>query len=124
MQVIDGKVVTTAAEDRALNALTRAESGPAWSRASAYVIINKKTGEWGRLKVAHPADGMGPLRAFLWAPKCGLQYGTASGCGYDKLASAMRGMKYDALTLGDHCEGSGAWRSCLESHGYEVIQAI
>lgn len=116
-------VITRIEESRALSALKRAESA-CWGRAAAYIIINKTTGVWGKVKVAYPAVGAGPLRVWLWSPSHDLQYGKASGYGYDKLAAAMSGMRYDNLTFGNHCEGAGEWRSCLEKNGYEVIQAL
>ena len=105
-------------EDRAVAALRRVENGSAWKRAAAYVIV-KADHSWGKIKVAYPADGMGPLRVFLWDGIHGIQYGYASGCGYNKLAAALDGMMYGHIKFNE-----GEWESQLRKDGYEVIQAL
>ena len=72
----------------ALAWLGKIENGLAWDRASAYVILAPDRRSWGKIKIARPKDGMGPLHVFLWDTQgTGLQHGKASGCGYDKLAA-------------------------------------
>lgn len=107
--------------------LRKAEHSPAWNRASAYVIL-KGGKEVGRIKVKHPKDGMGPLVSFLWdwtgpesIDKLGIQRGSASGCGYDKLAAAMEGFKFGAITFKDHPTD---WKMQLREAGYTLIQAL
>lgn len=102
--------------------LQKVEAGPAWDRARAYIVLSPNKKSWGKIKVAYPKDGMGPLQVFFWDCKgTGLQYGRASGCGYDKLAAAMEGLTWDGIALKDHPIG---WESQLRDAGYEVIQAI
>ena len=115
------KCVREKVQARALAAYRKVEDGPAWKRAAAYIIVNNADAErWGKLKVAYPADGMGPLKAFLWcADEGGIQYGYASGCGYNKLAAALDGMVFAGITLKD-----GTWETQLREGGWRVIQAI
>ena len=106
----------------ALAWLRKVEDGPAWDRASAYVILSPDHKSYGKIKIARPLDGMGPLHVFVWDCKgTGLQYGKASGCGYDKLAAALDGLTFDGIKLQDHPLG---WESQLREAGYEIIQAL
>ena len=119
----DGSLKMDKDTRRALNALTAVEKGPAWSRAAAYIIPHPDRKRWGKIKVSYPKDGMGPLRAFVWdcEGNDGLKYGSASGCGYDKLSAAMCGLKFDNITFSDHPVN---WEIQLRKAGYEVIQAL
>ena len=122
MEVINGELVMSKDERRAVDALHRVENGPAWSRCAAYVVLSPFNGKWGKIKVAYPADGAGPLHVFAWdCEGSGLYYGKASGYGYDKLSAALCGMKWDSLTFTDHPTN---WEMQLRKAGYTVIQAI
>lgn len=127
------------ATEKAISALQKVEQSPAWKRAAAYVIIppvgllGPKYGDvltgaklghlpYGKIKISYPADGMGKLQVFVW--DCignDLQYGWASGCGYDKLSAALAGLKFDNITFTDHPVN---WEMQLREAGYTVIQAI
>lgn len=115
-------------QEKAIKALQAAEKSPAWNRVSAYVIIDQfGTGgdcnKFGKVKVIHPADGAGALKVFVWdcTGDNGLQMGTASGYGYDKLSAAMCGIKFDDIEFTDHPTN---WEMQLRQAGYTVIQAI
>ena len=110
-------------ETRALNAYRRCEKSPAWSRVSAYVIISPDGKGWGKIKAAWPSDGMGPLHVFAWdcSGDNGIQYGKASGCGYDKLSAALVGIKWGDIVFTDHPVN---WEIQLRKAGYTVVQAV
>jgi len=103
--------------------LRKCNKSPAWNRASAYVIMRG----WelvGRINVARSKDGMGTLKVFLWdwtdkGANRSIQFGRASGCGYDKLASALSGMTFGSITLTE-----GYWKTDLRDAGYNLIQAL
>lgn len=123
IEVVNGQVIMDKDTRRAIDAMRRVEKGPAWARASAYVVIHPDGKQYGKIKCAHPADGMGPIHVFAWdCTGSGLQYGKASGCGYDKLSVAMCGMTWDGMTFGDH--PNGHWETMLRQAGYQVIQAL
>lgn len=110
-------------QERALSAYRKAENGKAWARAGAYVIFHKTdSSRWGKLKIARPADGMGPLQVFVWGPDAdeGLQYGRAAGCGYNKLSAALDGLTFGGIKLDD----SKGWETQLRNAGFEVVQAL
>lgn len=81
----------------------------------------------GKILVKHSKDGAGPLEVFLWdwsdfkgrVPD--IQYGRASGYGYDKLAAALSGLQFSGVTLQDHPKG---WKESLKDAGYEYQQLI
>lgn len=106
--------------------LKKAEVSPAWDRASAYVIFKRdKPGIVGKVLLKFPKDGMGPLEVFLWdwsdpsvAPD--VQYGRASGCGYDKLAAALVGLTF----AGIHFTDDKDWKNELDEAGYLVQWVI
>lgn len=107
--------------------LRAAEHSPAWDRASAYVIMHGAD-RAGQIKVKHPKDGMGPLEVFLWdwtssgsIDDRGIQYGKASGMGYDKLAAALEGLKFGELIFKDHPTD---WKHQLEEGGFTLFQAL
>jgi hypothetical protein len=103
--------------NRAIAALRTVENGKAWDRASAYVIVHPNGKQYGKVKCAWPADGMGPLHVFMWdCNGTGIQYGKASGCGYDKLTAALSGMTFDGITLRDHCGTDDATEKLLAAH--------
>lgn len=102
-----------------------AEESPAWNRVSAFIIM-KGAERVGQIKCKYPADGMGRLQVFLWDwtnvdANRGIQYGYASGCGYDKLAAAVDGLKFGELTFSDHPTD---WKEQLRKAGYNLLQAI
>lgn len=113
-------------ERRALDALRAAEISLGWSRARAYVVLSPDRKRFGKIKILYPADGAGRLRVFAWdcSGDHGLQYGHATGGGYDKLSAALCGMKWDGLVFGDHCQDGGPWDKMLKDAGYEIIQAL
>lgn len=127
----------TKATEKAIAALQKAEQGPAWSRAAAYVVIapvviHNSHGslsldgferlKHGKIKVAYPADGAGPLRVWVWdCIGTDVQMGTASGGGYDKLAAALDGLTFDGITLNDH---PNDWKETLHAAGYTILQAM
>jgi hypothetical protein len=124
------------ATEIAIKALQAAEKGPAWKRAGAFVVIPPRSTvaefndpghkltlkSFGKIKVAYPADGAGRLRVWVWdCIGSDVQYGTASGGGYDKLSAALSGLTFDGLTLTDHPQN---WESQLREAGYTIISAI
>jgi hypothetical protein len=125
----------TKEQDKAIKALQAAEKSPAWNRVSAYVIIRPMAlydtsdkhasnlcYNHGKIKVIHPADGMGSLKVFVWdCSGNGIQMGAASGCGYDKMSAAMVNIKFDNIEFTDHPKN---WEMQLREAGYTVIQAI
>lgn len=129
----ENKMEFTKEQLKAIKALQAAEKSPAWNRVSAYVIIapgacnTTPTGFYsksiGKIKVIHPADGMGILKVFAWdcSGNNGLQIGQASGCGYDKLSAAMEGLKFDDIVFTDHPKN---WEMQLREAGYTIVQAI
>jgi hypothetical protein len=102
--------------------LRKAEQSSAWDRVAAYVIL-KDTEYVGKILCKYPKDCIGPLEVFLWdwVSLREIQYGRATGCGYDKLAAALDGLKFGDLTLSDH---PNDWKHMLEEAGYTLIQAI
>lgn len=110
-------------ERRALDAYRRCDKGAAWGRVSAYVVISPDGKGWGKIKCAWPVDDMGPLHVFAWdcSGDNGIQYGKASGCGYDKLSAALVGVKWGPITFKDHPTN---WESQLRTAGYTVVQAV
>jgi hypothetical protein len=109
-------------EEKAINALRKAEQG-AFSRVRAYVILPQTfMGHYGKIKVSYPADGMGKVHVWFWdCQGNNLQYGNASGCGYDKLSAALQGLKFDDIVFTDHPVN---WEMQLRNAGYTVIQAV
>jgi len=106
--------------------LRKTEASPAWDRCSAYVITAEKTrGEIvGKILVAHPRDGMGPLHVFVWDwtdpenPR-EIQYGAARGCGYDKLSAALSGLWFGKQEFREN-----DWKAGLHDQGYSYFQAL
>lgn len=97
----------------------------AWSRAESFIIIDPKNSplsKHGKIKVAYPAKGEGKLQAFVWDilghP---VQRGVARGYGYDKLSSALAGLKFDTITFTDHPTN---WDTRLRGAGYIIIRAM
>lgn len=84
-------------------------------------MLDTKRPEWaGKIKVALPKYGMGTLQVWVWDDN-GLQYGSASGCGYDKLSAALHGINFDGYVIQD----SGIeFTSQLRDAGYLVVRAI
>lgn len=126
----------TKQQEKALAAYRKCDNGPAFNRVRAYVIIAPQHAAYcetakhtvikelqhGSIKVAYPADGAGKLQVFVWECKNpGMQYGWASGYGYDKLSAALKGIKFDDIVFTDHPEN---WQIQLRNAGYTVIQAI
>jgi hypothetical protein len=118
---------------KAIEALQRAEKSSAFHRVAAFVIIpplgllGHEVDErliagpapYGKIKVLYPADGAGKLQVWVWDTQGNdIQYGKASGFGYDKLAHALKGMSYDAIVFEED------WREQLRQRGYTVIQAV
>lgn len=111
--------------------LTAAEQSPAWDRARAYAIM--KGAEYaGKILCKYPVDGMGPLEVFLWdwtndPSNVGpngvreIQRGRASGCGYDKLAAALEGLKFGPLVFSDHPTD---WKHQLREAGFELLNVL
>ena len=94
-----------------------------FGRVRAYAIF--RTGEaesyCGKIQVAYPKDGAGILRVFLWDFGNKIQMGTAGGYGYDKLSAALRGLKFQGITLQDY---SPNWETQLKDAGYTLIQVV
>ena len=55
----------------------------------AYVIVNAKGEQVGLLNAKYPKDGMGNLYAYLHLFGSSMKVTTVSGCGYDKLGTAL-----------------------------------
>ena len=55
----------------------------------AYAIVNDKGEQVGLLNAKYPKDGMGKLYVYLHLFGSTMKVATASGCGYDKLGSAL-----------------------------------
>jgi hypothetical protein len=105
--------------------LREAEHSPAWDRAGAYAIMQGDKYA-GKLLCKYPVDGMGPLTVFLWDwtdPKGSreIQIGRASGCGYDKLAAAVDGLKFGKLVLSDYPKD---WKEQLREAGYTLLNVL
>lgn len=105
--------------------LRNAEKSPAWNRASAYVIM--KGAEYaGKILCKHPLDGMGPLEVFLWdwsdnGPVPPIQYARVTGCGFDKLAAGMDGLKFAGIELKDHPID---WKQQLREAGFKILSVL
>lgn len=56
---------------------------------SAYVIVNDKGEQVGLMNAKYPKDGMGKLYVYLHLFGTTMKVATASGCGYDKLGTAL-----------------------------------
>lgn len=102
------------------DALHKAEQ-TAWSRTSAYAVFKDGT-HVGTIKIAHPEDGAGILRAFLFDFSTELQMGTANGGGYDKETAALCGLKFHGLTFGDHPRNG--FKQMLRDAGFALIQIV
>ena len=106
--------------------LRAAEASPAWNRASAYVIM-KGAHYAGKILCKHPVDGMGPLEVFLWdwSSEKGevppIQHASVRGCGFDKLAAGMDGLKFGGIELKDHPTD---WKKQLRDAGFEVLSVL
>lgn len=55
----------------------------------AYAIINDKGEQVGLMNAKYPKDGMGKLYVYLHLFGSTMKVATASGCGYDKLGTAL-----------------------------------
>lgn len=55
----------------------------------AYAIVNDKGEQVGLLNCKYPKDGMGKLYVYLQLFGHAMKVATASGCGYDKLGTAL-----------------------------------
>lgn len=55
----------------------------------AYAIVNDKGEQVGLMNAKYPKDGMGKLYVYLHLFGSKMKVATASGCGYDKLGSAL-----------------------------------
>lgn len=55
----------------------------------AYAIINDKGEQVGLMNCKYPKDGMGKLYVYLHLFGSTMKVATASGCGYDKLGTAL-----------------------------------
>lgn len=98
------------------DAMRKAEKS-AWSRCSAYIILNKD-GTYGKIKCAHPVDGMGPLHVFIWgAVPSEMLYQRVSGCGFDKLQAALDHVVYQGVPL----DNKYGWETALREAGHTVI---
>lgn len=107
--------------------LKEAERSPAWERAGAYAIM-RGADYAGKILCKYPKDGMGPLTVFLWdwtgeevEGAREIQIGRASGCGYDKLAAALDGLKFGKLVLGDHPK---EWKNQLHEAGFTLLNVL
>lgn len=56
---------------------------------SAYVIVNDKGEQVGLMNAKYPTDGMGKLFVYLHLFGSTMQVASASGCGYDKMGTAL-----------------------------------
>lgn len=113
------------------------DTSAAARRISVYAIlmpakdmtVGKKMA--GKVLVHYPADGMGRLTVNLydWSNSAGISevgYGSASGCGYDKITAAMAGLKFADHVLEDHGghNSIGGWSHQIAALGYDVYQLI
>lgn len=102
------------------------------ANVSAYVILLK--GEHvGTVRLSWPRDGAGRLTALAadWTRTkpddvefrqwTRWQYGTATGCGYDKATAALSGMTIAGITI--HDDGY-RWANQLEAANLTVIEAV
>jgi len=68
-----------------------------------------------------PADGAARLHVSIWdyteAAGAQVQDGSAAGCGYNKLAAALSGLKFAGITLQNEPSG---WVYQLLEAGYKV----
>lgn len=75
--------------------------------ASAFVVLDKKGKLLARIVVKYPNDGAGTLHAMCetWDDKgqYSVEYGKASGYGYDKKTAALSGFVIAGHRLADHC---------------------
>ena len=101
------------------------EERPALNRAGVYVVIDTTTGTIaGKLLIAYPRDGAGRLYVSLWdwtGTGHAVQDGSVTGFGYDKLASAITGMRFGTgnqeFTL-DCDSGMSKAEEQFRAHGY------
>jgi hypothetical protein len=94
------------------------ERSNALQRVGGYVIL--KDGIYaGKALVVYPTDGASKLQVNLFCPHAGIQYGKASGYGYNKLNAAMSGLIFDGYEIQYN---SSRWDQQLEDLGYQVIQ--
>jgi hypothetical protein len=101
------------------------EQRPALNRAGVYVVIDKTAGTMaGKMLIAHPQDGAGRLYVSLWdftGTGHDVQNGSVTGFGYDKLASAIDGMRFGTgnqeFTL-DCDSGMSTAEEQFRAHGY------
>jgi hypothetical protein len=110
-----------ALEDRA--------AATAWKRAGAYLVF-RGADLVARVRFAYPADGAGPLKAFvvdlsqstsIEDPMACRHYRTANGGGYDKASAAMSGAVIAGVTLRN--DGYD-WKHQLEAAGLAVHWAL
>lgn len=112
----------TKAEQKVLDAYRRLENMSAYNRVAAYIVLSPDRNSHGIIRVYYPKDGTGKLHVFVWQCKnVGIQYGCASGYGYDKLSNVLAGMMFDGIRFTDHPVN---WETQLREAGYQIIRAI
>lgn len=94
------------------------------SRVSAYLILDSKGNEAGKVHVLRPKDGTGRLQVTLYdftGKHSIVQSASASGCGYNKLDAAMAKLSFNGRAIKD--VGS-CWDKQIEIFGFKVIRVL
>lgn len=103
----------------------------------AYAIINDKGEQVGLMNAKYPKDGMGKLYVYLQLFGSTMRVATASGCGYDKLGTALcklakmytqdqeDELKQDAIDFLKALESCDSGFSSWSAYGtYKFLRAI
>ncbi len=89
-------------------------------------VITKHGFIVGKIIIAYPQDGAGTVHVNLWdwsdeQDIQKVQYGKASGYGYDKVSAALAGMKFAGVKLTAHPHN---YEWCLRDRGFEVLTLL
>jgi hypothetical protein len=96
------------------------------TKCAGVKVILKEGKIIGKIIIAYPKDGAGVVHVNFWdwsdknhTPE--VQYGRASGYGYDKVSAAIAGMKFAGKKLTDHPYN---YEWCLRDLGFEVYTLL
>ncbi len=108
----------------------------AFSRVSAFVILDSNGTRRATVAIKYPADGAGRLYAYVHWIGVEMKRGYASGGGYDKRTAAVSaaarkiewpidtGSNSDAFAAAAMADAGDDWIRAVEKAGFRVLQAV